>query len=667
MVPVTRPVTRFVWHINRRSIATFKALTTLKNPVPSDSDVAFSIPSQPIQNIGKAIGLLPEEIEPQGKGLFGKVDAQAILKRTTGAELGNYILVAGVTPTPLGEGKSTVAVGLSQAFGHINKNVFTCIRQPSMGPTFGIKGGAAGGGYSQVIPMDDFNLHLTGDIHAITIANNLLLAAINARIFHESRQKDGPLFLRLTELKDTSRAFSDSQKKRLIKLGIDPNLNPADLNDADQGRFARLDINPDTITVRPCVDVNDRILREIQVGLGEEEVKNAKGADAITPATRRTGFDISVASELMAIMALTKDLRDLRKRCGDLVVGLSNNGDAVTAEDLGVAGAVTILLKEAIKPTIMQTLEGTPVMVHAGPFANIAHGNSSVIADQIALRLVGKDGFVVTEAGFGADIGGEKFMNIKCRASGLKPTVAVLVVTIRSQKMHGGGPGVTPGKPLAKEYKEERIDLVEAGGDNMVRHIQAMRKFGVPVVVCLNKFATDTDAEIDALRKKALAAGAEDLVVAKHHAEGGKGAIDLAKKVTEVAAATRAKESEFKYLYDLDSTIKSKIETIVTQIYGGKDVTYSEEAERKIEAYTKLNFHKLPICMAKTPLSLTGNPSVKGAPSGFSIHIRDIKASIGAGFLYPLVGEIKTMPGLPTRPAFYDVDIDNEGNATGLF
>eukprot|EP00397_Hematodinium_sp_SG-2012_P017052 GEMP01017422.1.p1 GENE.GEMP01017422.1~~GEMP01017422.1.p1 ORF type:complete len:659 (+),score=165.40 GEMP01017422.1:20-1996(+) len=646
-----------------RGLGTFRALKSVKSPVPPDFEVASSVKPLPIARIGKEAGLLPDEIEPYGKGLFGKLDSTAIMKRLKDKPLGSYVLVAGVTPTPLGEGKSTVSVGLSQALGHLNKRVFTCIRQPSMGPTFGIKGGAAGGGYAQVIPMDDFNLHLTGDIHAISIANNLVFAAINARMFHEGRQSDKPLFLRLTEYKDASRGFSESQKLRLKNLGI-AKTDPADFTPEEMRRFARLDIDPATVTVRPCVDVNDRILREVEIGLGEDEIKTPKGVESKTDATRRVGFDITVASELMAIVALATSVSDLRKRVGQMVIGLSRSGEAVTCEDLGVAGAVTILLKEAIKPTIMQTLEGTPVLVHAGPFANIAHGNSSVIADQVALRLVGPDGFVITEAGFGADIGGEKFLDIKCRASGLAPDVAVLVCTVRSQKMHGGGPPVLSGKPLAREYKEEHTELVAAGSDNMKRHIEALKKFGIPVIVALNQFVTDTPAEIEVLRQKSLEAGAEDLVVAAHFTEGGAGAKELAQKVIEVAAK---KEAKFKYLYDLDISVKDKIHTIVTEIYGGRGVTYSEEAEEKIKAYTALGYDNLPICMAKTPLSFTGDPSVKGAPTGFTIHIRDIKASVGAGFLYPLVGDIRTMPGLPTRPAFYDVDIDEEGQAIGLF
>lgn len=646
----------------RRGFATFRPLQTILSPVPPDYEVARSVKPLPIAEIGAAAGLLPDEIEPYGKGLYGKVDSMAVLNRLKDKPLGSYVLVAGVTPTPLGEGKSTTTVGLSQAFGHLDRLAFTCIRQPSMGPTFGIKGGAAGGGYAQVIPMDDFNLHLTGDIHAISIANNLVFAAINARLFHEGRQPDKALFLRLTEYKDASRGFSTSQLKRVAKLKI-AKTDPTEFTPEEMKAFARLDMDPDSITVRPCVDVNDRILRDIQIGLGVEETMTSKG-EKLTDATRRVGFDITVASELMAILALASSVSDLRQRVGNMVVALSRSGEAITCEDIGVAGAVTIMLKDAIKPTLMQTLEGTPVLVHAGPFANIAHGNSSVIADQVALRLVGADGFVLTEAGFGADIGGEKFLDIKCRASGLTPDVAVLVCTIRSQKMHGGGPPVVSGKPLAREYKEENTELLISGGDNVKRHIEALRKFGIPVIVALNRFETDTAAEIEVMRKKSLEAGAEDLVVSSHFTDGGAGSIDLAKKVIEVTAK---KEAKFKYLYELNSSVKDKIHAIVTEIYGGDGVTFSPEADEKIKAYTNLGYDKLPICMAKTPLSFTGDPTIKGAPTGFKVHIRDIKASVGAGFLYPLVGDIRTMPGLPTRPAFYDVDIDAEGNAIGLF
>lgn len=395
--------------------------------------------------------------------------------------------------------------------------VVTCVRQPSQGPTFGIKGGAAGGGYSQVIPMDEFNLHLTGDIHAITAANNLLAAAIDTRIFHESTQSDKALFNRLCPPnKEGKRKFCDVMFRRLKKLGIDK-TSPDDLTPEEISKFARLDIDPASITWRRVMDVNDRFLRKITIGQGPEE----KGM------VRETAFDISVASEIMAVLALTTSLADMRERLGKMVIGNSKAGDPVTADDLGVGGALTVLMKDAINPTLMQTLEGTPVLVHAGPFANIAHGNSSIVADKIALKLVGPGGFVVTEAGFGSDIGTEKFMNIKCRYSGLKPQCAVIVATVRALKMHGGGPQVTAGKPLDKAYVTENLALVEAGCVNLARHISNTKAYGVNVVVAVNAFSTDTEAELNAVKNAALAAGAFDSVICTHHAHGGKGAVSL--------------------------------------------------------------------------------------------------------------------------------------------
>jgi formyltetrahydrofolate synthetase len=379
---------------------------------------------------------------------------------------------------------------------------------------------------------------------------------------------------------------------------------------------------------------------------------------------RETGFDITVASEIMAILALTTGMADMRERLGRIVIGTSKAGEAVTADDLGVAGALTVLMKDAIMPNLMQTVENTPAIVHAGPFANIAHGNSSIIADQIALRLVGADGFVITESGFGADCGMEKFMNIKCRASGLVPSCVVVVATIRALKMHGGGPKVVAGKPLAPEYTDENLALLEKGLPNMVAHIKNARRFGVPVVVAVNRFAADTDAEIEMVRKAAVAAGAEDAVMADHWAEGGAGAVGLAKAV--IAAC--AKPRDFRFLYPLEWDIKKKIEAIAVEIYGADGVDYAPEAEAKIELYTRLGFDKLPICMAKTHLSLSHNPELKGVPKGFRIPVRDIRASVGAGFLYPLCGDMRTMPGLPTRPVYYDVDLDlKTGKVTGLF
>jgi methylenetetrahydrofolate dehydrogenase (NADP+)/methenyltetrahydrofolate cyclohydrolase/formyltetrahydrofolate synthetase len=620
------------------------------HPVPSDIDIAQAAELKPIKTIAEELGLQDEELE-----LYGNYKAKVrleVLDRLKDVPDGTYIDVTAITPTPLGEGKSTTMVGLSQALGaHLGKRVFTCIRQPSQGPTFGIKGGAAGGGYSQVIPMEDFNLHLTGDIHAITAANNLLAAAIDTRILHEMNQTDEKLFERLCPPdKQGNRRFSPTMLRRLKKLGIDK-TDPNDLTPEERSKFVRLDIDPDSITWRRVVDTNDRFLRGITIGQGPAE----KGK------TRETGFDITVASEIMAILALTTDLADMRERFGKIVIGTNKQGKAVTAEDLGVAGAMTVLMKDAIKPTLMQTLEGTPVFVHAGPFANIAHGNSSIIADRIALKLAD---YVVTESGFGADIGMEKFFDIKCRYSGLIPNVVVLVATVRALKMHGGGPKVVAGKPMDPAYTEENLDMLRAGLGNMQKHIQNALGYGIPVVVAVNSFATDTDAEVELVREAALEAGAEDSVVSRHWMEGGEGAAALAEAVVKAAE----KPSNFKFLYPLDLSIKEKIEIVCKEIYGADGVDYEPEAEAKVELYTKLGFDDLPLCMAKTHLSLSHDPTLKGVPTGFRVPIRDIRASVGAGFLYPLVGKMSTMPGLPTRPVYYDVDVDLEtGRVIGLF
>lgn len=621
-----------------------------RTPVPSDIDIAQEAEIKPITQIAEEVGLLPSEIE-----FYGDYKAKVrleVLERLKDVPNGKYVDVTAITPTPLGEGKTTTTVGLSQALGaHLGKRVFTCIRQPSQGPTFGIKGGAAGGGYSQVIPMEDFNLHLTGDIHAITAANNLLAAAIDVRMFHESNQSDEKLFNALCPPdKNGGRQFAPSMLRRLKKLGIQK-TDPNDLTEEEKSRFVRLDIDPDSITWRRVIDTSDRFLREITIGEGPEE----KGH------TRKTGFDITVASEIMAILALTTDLTDMRERFGKIVIGTNHAGEAITAEDLGVAGAMTVLMKDAIKPNLMQTLEGTPVFVHAGPFANIAHGNSSIIADKIALKLAD---YVVTESGFGADIGMEKFLDIKCRYSGLIPNVVVLVATVRALKMHGGGPKVIAGKPLAVEYQEENLDLLRSGLGNMQRHIQNVLRFGIPVVVAVNSFATDKQAEVELVRKAALEAGADDAVVSTHWMNGGEGAAKLAEAVVKAAE----KPSQFKFLYPLDLSIKEKIEIICEQVYGADGVDYSPEAEAQIELYTRLGFDNLPLCMAKTHLSLSHDPSLKGVPTGFRVPIRDVRASVGAGFLYPLLGSMRTMPGLPTRPVFYDVDLDPETNrVVGLF
>jgi methylenetetrahydrofolate dehydrogenase (NADP+)/methenyltetrahydrofolate cyclohydrolase/formyltetrahydrofolate synthetase len=625
----------------------------LLHPVPSDIDIAQASDIKPISQVADEVGILPSELEFYGP-FKAKVKLE-ILDRLKDIPNGKYVDVTAITPTPLGEGKTTTTVGLSQALGaHLGKKVFTAIRQPSQGPTFGIKGGAAGGGYSQVIPMEDFNLHLTGDIHAITAANNLCAAAIDARVFHESEQDDEKLFNALCPAdKKGQRKFSPSMLRRLKKLGI-AKLDPNELTPLERSRFARLDIDPASITWRRTIDTNDRFLREIEVGLGPEE----KGK------TRRTGFDITVASEIMAILALTNDLRDMRERLGRMVIGTDRKGGAVTSEDLGVAGALTVLMKDAIKPNLMQTLEGTPALVHAGPFANIAHGQSSIIADRIALKLVGPDGYVITESGFGADIGMEKFFDIKCRYSGLIPQVVVLVATVRALKMHGGGPKVVAGKPLAPEYTEENLDLLRKGLPNMARHIKNALKYGVNVVVAVNSFSTDTPAEVEVVRQAALEAGAMDAVVSTHWMDGGAGAVKLAEAVIQAAS----KPSQFKFLYPLEMSIREKLETICKEIYGADGIEILPEAQAKIDLYTRLGFDKLPLCMAKTHLSFSHDAAVKGAPTGFTVPVRDIRASVGAGFLYPLLGEMRTMPGLPTRPVFYDVDLDlDTGKVLGLF
>ena len=623
----------------------------LRFPVPSDIEIAQEATLKPISEIAEEVGLLPKELVMHGE--FEAKVRLSVLERLKDVPDGKYIDVTAITPTPLGEGKSTTMMGLSQALGaHLGKNVFTCIRQPSQGPTFGIKGGAAGGGYSQVVPMEDFNLHLTGDIHAITAANNLLAAAIDARMLHERANKDDEkLFNALCPSdKDGNRRFSPSMLRRLKKLGINK-TDPNDLTLEERKRFARLDIDPDSITLRRVVDTNDRLLRTITIGQGPEEKGNE----------RQTGFDISVASEIMAILALTCDLPDMRERMGKIVIGTNMAGEAITSEDLGVAGAMTVLMKDAIMPTLMQSLEGTPVFVHAGPFANIAHGNSSIIADRIALKLAD---YVVTESGFGADVGMEKFFDIKCRTSGLIPQVVVMVATVRALKMHGGGPRVVAGKPLDFAYTTENLDLLRKGLPNLQHHIRNAKKYGVNVVVAINSFKDDTDKEVELIREAALEAGAEDAVVCRHWMEGGKGAIGLAEAVVKAAE----KPTNFKFLYPLDWSIKQKIEYICKEIYGADGVEYLPDAESKIELYTKLGFDKLPLCMAKTHLSLSHDPALKGVPKGYKIPIRDIRASVGAGFLYPLLGEMRTMPGLPTRPVFYDVDLDLEtGKVVGLF
>ncbi len=584
--------------------------------MPSDLEIAQSAVARPILEVAETLGLSQDDLD-----LYGKFKAKvhlSVLEKYKDRPMGKYIDVTAITPTPLGEGKTTTTIGLTQALGKLGHRAVTCIRQPSMGPTFGIKGGAAGGGYSQVIPMEEFNLHLTGDIHAITVAHNLVAAAIDTRLYHESRQSDAAL----------------------AKRGV-----------------RRLDIDPETIIWNRVVDVCDRSLRSIQVGLNDDELADGSPSPVFP---RQTGFDISVASELMAILALTTGLQDLRRRVGCVVIGYSHSGNPVTLEDLGVAGAVTVLLKDTIMPNLLQTLEGQPAFVHAGPFANIAHGNSSILADQIALRL---GDYVVTESGFGADIGMEKFFNIKCRYSGLVPNAVVLVATIRALKMHGGGPKVTAGAKLDAAYTSENLELLEAGGANLAKHIEIARKFGIPVVVAVNRFGTDTDAEIALVKQIAKAAGAEAVAMSDHFARGGDGAIELA----EAVVAACEKPSRFQFLYDVDQPIKVKIETIAREVYGADGVSYEPLAEKQIEQYEAAGFGQLPICMAKTHLSLSHDPELKGVPTGFTVPVREVRVSAGAGFVYPLLGAMSTMPGLPTNPAFMNIDIDENGRVMGLF
>jgi formate--tetrahydrofolate ligase len=507
--------------------------------------------------------------------------------------------VTAMTPTPLGEGKTVTTIGLSLGLNRIGKKAICTLRQPSLGPVFGIKGGAAGGGYSQVIPMEQFNLHLTGDFHAVSAANNLLAA------------------------------FIDNHIQKGNKLSID--------------QF--------TVSWKRVVDVNDRSLRNVVTGLGN------KRADGIP---RETGFDITAASEVMAVLALASDLQDLRARLGRIVVGMNMDGKPVTAEQLQCAGAMAVLLKDAVKPNLMQTLEGTACIVHAGPFANIAHGNSSILADMLALRLADT---VVTESGFGADMGFEKFCDIKCRVSGLKPDAAVMVVTVRALKAHSGLFQVVAGRPLDKGLVEENIPALRKGSANMLKHIENIHAFGLPVVVAINRFPTDTPAEIELVQKIALEAGATAAVVSEVHDKGGAGGEALANAVVEATT----KKNGFDYLYPVTASIKEKIETIAHKLYGAGEVYYEPPAERQIRVLTDNGLDKLPICMAKTHLSLSHDPALKGRPHGFRMPVREVRAFIGAGFLTALCGEIPTMPGLPSVPGGTKVDIDGEGKVVGLF
>lgn len=625
-------------------------------PTPSDIDVSQSVPLLPVKDVFiKTFGLRDDELYPFGP-YKGKISL-SVYDRLKDQPNGYYVVICGINPTPLGEGKSTTTLGLSQALGaHLGKKVLTNIRQPSMGPTFGIKGGAAGGGYSQCVPMEEFNLHMTGDIHAITAAHNLFAAAIDARYYHENTSSPNGLFEKLCP-KDKSgkRTFELSMHARLERLGLGHKKgDPESLTPEERDKFVKLDIDPTTIAWKRVVDCNDKYLRKVEIGRSPSEFSKRQDKQL----SRETGFAITVSSEIMAILALASDLQDLRARLGRMVCCYSFAGEPLTADDFGITGALTVLMMDALPPNTMQTLEGTPALVHAGPFANIAHGNSSIIADKIGLKLVGKDGYVLTEAGFGSDMGGEKFFNIKSYYSGLKADCAVVVCTVRALKLHSGeAPKVVAGQALSKEYTTENPELVRKGCANLIAHIQNVKKHGVSVVVAINRFGTDSPSEHAVIKEEAMKAGAFDAVVAEHHAKGGAGATDLGKAVE---AACKSGTSNFKPLYDAKAEpIKAKISKIVTEVYGGQTVQYSEKAEEMIARYEKdPAIRGLPICMSKTQYSLSDDPKKLGAPKGFTVTVKDIYVSAGAGFLVASLGDISFIPGLPIKPAYYKIDLD---------
>ncbi|MGH3878100.1 MAG: formate--tetrahydrofolate ligase [Actinophytocola sp.] len=561
---------------------------------PSDLDIARGAKLKPIEDVAGDMGLPARMLEPYGRDVM-KIGLGAI-DELADAPKAKYILVSAITPTPLGEGKTTTTVGLGQGFKHLGKQATVAIRQPSMGPTLGIKGGAAGGGYSQVVPMELLNLHLTGDMHAVTAAHNLLAAMVD--------------------------------------------------NHLHQGNATGLDLSE--ITWRRVIDMNDRSLRNIVVGLGAK-------ADGVT---RQTGFDITAASEVMAALALTTGLDDLRARLGRIVVGYTPAGEPVTAEDLEVAGAMTVLLREAIKPNLMQTLENTPVLVHCGPFGNIATGNSSVVADLIGIRC---GDYLITEAGFGADMGAERFFNIKCRVSGQAPDAAVLVATVRALKAHSGKFRIVAGKPLPEDLLAENPDDVHAGADNLRKQIENIRMHGVSPVVCVNAFPTDHPSEHAAIREIAESMGAR-VAVSTHFADGGAGATDLAEVVAEAAE----ERSQFEFLYPSSAPLREKIETIATRVYGADGVSYTPAARKQLDKYERNGFGELPVCMAKTHLSISSDPKLLGAPTGWTLPVREVRASVGAGFVYPICGDMRTMPGLGSSPAATRIDLDKDGEIVGL-
>ncbi len=562
---------------------------------PNDLEIARRAKLKPMPEIAESMGIGKHLLEPYGDAV-AKIKLEAI-EELSDRPRAKYVVVSAITPTPLGEGKTTTTVGLGQAFSRIGKTATVAVRQPAMGPTFGIKGGAAGGGYSQVVPMEMLNLHLTGDTHAVTAAHNLLSAMIDNHV----HQNDD---------------------------------------------FFHVDRH--SVTWRRVLDVNDRALRNTIVGLGPR-------SDGVP---RETGFDITAASEVMAILALSTSLQDLRERLGRIVIGNTVGGEPITAEDLGAAGAMTVMLREAIKPNLMQTLENTPVLVHAGPFGNIATGNSSIVADRVGIR---SGDFLITEAGFGADMGAERFFNIKCRYSGLEADAAVLVATVRALKAHSGRFKIVAGRPLPPELLEENPEDVLAGADNLRKQIENIRLHGVSPVVAINAFPTDHDSEHAAIREVAEAMGAR-VAVCNHFSEGGAGATELAEAVAEASE----EKTEFRFLYPEEASLREKIETIATKVYGADGVAYDMRASQQLDSYEKNGFGKLPVCMAKTHLSISSDPTLLGAPKGWTLPVREVRAAVGAGFIYPLCGEMRTMPGLSVSPAAKRIDIDENGEIVGL-
>ncbi len=561
---------------------------------PTDLEIAKAAKLKPLAQIAEESGIPTELLEPYGSGA-AKIKLEAI-EAMSDRPRAKYVVVSAITPTPLGEGKTTTTVGLGQAFQHIGSSATIAIRQPSMGPTFGIKGGAAGGGYSQVVPMELFNLHLTGDMHAVTAAHNLCSAMLDAHLYH--------------------------------------------------GNEAGFDVH--NITWRRVLDVNDRALRNAVIGLGGR----------LDGVPRETGFDITAASEVMAALALASSLQDLRARMGRIVLGYTPDGTPVTAEEIGAAGSMTVILKEAVKPNLLQTLENTPALVHTGPFGNIATGNSSIVADQVGIHM---NEFLLTEAGFGADMGAERFFNIKCRYSGIAPDAAVLVATVRGLKAHSGNHNIVAGKPLPEALLAENPDEVHQGGANLRKQLENMKVHGVTPVVAINAFPGDHDVDINAIKEIANEYGAR-AAVSTHFADGGKGAAELATAVKEAAE----EESTFAVLYPDEMPLRDKIRTVAEKIYGADGVEFSTVASKQIDTYEAAGFGHLPVCIAKTHLSISSDPKLKGAPSGWTLPVREVRASVGAGFVYPICGDMRTMPGLGQNPAAKSIDIDENGEIVGL-